>query len=39
MEHGVNINKANSNGDIPLIIARKNGYQDIVKYLREHGAK
>jgi len=40
VEHdGANINKANGDGNTPLIIARKNGHQDIEIYLIEHGAK
>ena len=40
MEHdGANINKANGDGNTPLIIARKNGHQDIEKYLVENNKK
>jgi len=40
VEHdGANINKANGDGNTPLIIARKNGHQDIEKYLVENNKK
>ena len=35
VEHGVNINKANEDGETPLFSAARNGA--IIKYLVEHG--
>ncbi|OUM61246.1 hypothetical protein PIROE2DRAFT_62623 [Piromyces sp. E2] len=38
VEHGIDINQENENGEIPLFDACKNGNESIVKYLVEHGA-
>jgi len=37
MEHGININKGNSNNATPLYIACQNAHIDVVKYLVENG--
>lgn len=35
----VDVNSKGENGEIPLIIACRNGYDDVVEYLIEHGAE
>ena len=39
IKHGANINKASAEGSTPLFLAKMGGYNEIVKILRNAGAK
>jgi ankyrin repeat protein len=39
IKHGANVNKATAEGSSPLFLAKTGGYDDIVKILRNAGAK
>jgi len=39
IKHGANVNKATAEGSSPLFLAKNGGYDDIVKILRNAGAK
>jgi len=37
VEHGADINKEDNDGVTPLFISCKEGHENVVKYLMEHG--